>query len=32
AMSGPAPVAPDSILPAEGGAVTPPTDQPAPAQ
>ncbi|WP_292560003.1 thermonuclease family protein [Mesorhizobium sp.] len=32
AMAGPAPVAPDSILPAEGGAVTPPTDQPAPAQ
>ncbi|WP_348643324.1 thermonuclease family protein [Mesorhizobium sp. B2-7-1] len=32
AASGPAPVAPDSILPADGGAVTPPTDQPAPAQ
>ncbi|RUX34872.1 thermonuclease family protein [Mesorhizobium sp. M2A.F.Ca.ET.042.01.1.1] len=32
AMSGPAPVAPDSILPADGGAVTPPVDQPAPAQ
>jgi len=32
AASEPAPVAPDSILPAEGGAVTPPTDQPAPAQ
>nr|WP_246673241.1 thermonuclease family protein [Mesorhizobium sp. B2-9-1] len=32
AASGPAPVAPDSILPADGGAVTPPVDQPAPAQ
>ncbi|WP_434725173.1 thermonuclease family protein [Mesorhizobium sp. RIZ17] len=32
AASGPAPEAPDSILPAEGGDVTPPTDQPAPAQ
>lgn len=32
AASEPAPVAPDSILPADGGAVTPPTDQPAPAQ
>ncbi|SFN81854.1 Endonuclease YncB, thermonuclease family [Mesorhizobium sp. NFR06] len=32
AASGPAPVAPDSILPAEDGAVTPPVDQPAPAQ
>jgi len=28
----PAPVAPDSILPADDGAVTPPVDQPAPAQ
>ncbi|TPN89972.1 thermonuclease family protein [Mesorhizobium sp. CU2] len=28
----PAPVAPDSILPADDGAVTPPADQPAPAQ
>ncbi len=32
AASEPAPVAPDSILPADDGAVTPPTDQPAPAQ
>ncbi|MDX8526170.1 thermonuclease family protein [Mesorhizobium sp. MSK_1335] len=32
AASGPAQVAPDSILPAEGDAVTPPADQPAPAQ
>ncbi|MDX8452988.1 thermonuclease family protein [Mesorhizobium sp. VK9D] len=32
AASGPAPVAPDSILPEEGGALTPPADQPAPAQ
>nr|WP_246676324.1 thermonuclease family protein [Mesorhizobium sp. B1-1-5] len=32
AASGPAPVAPDSILPADGGAVTPPVDQLAPAQ
>ena len=32
AASGPAPVAPDSILPADGGDATPPTDQPAPAQ
>ncbi|MBW8907572.1 MAG: thermonuclease family protein [Mesorhizobium sp.] len=32
ALSEPAPVAPDSILPAEDGAVTPPADQPAPAQ
>ncbi|WP_348643079.1 thermonuclease family protein [Mesorhizobium sp. B2-8-3] len=32
AASDPAPVAPDSILPADGGDVTPPTDQPAPAQ
>ncbi|WP_292314267.1 thermonuclease family protein [Mesorhizobium sp.] len=31
-MPGPAPMAPDSILPTDGGAVTPPTDQPAPAQ
>ncbi|MGT2466060.1 thermonuclease family protein [Mesorhizobium atlanticum] len=31
-MSGTAPVAPDSILPADGGGVTPPTDQTAPAQ
>jgi endonuclease YncB( thermonuclease family) len=28
----PAPVAPDSILPADDGAATPPADQPAPAQ
>ncbi|WP_348639748.1 thermonuclease family protein [Mesorhizobium sp. B4-1-1] len=32
AAPGPAQVAPDSILPADGGDVTPPTDQPAPAQ
>jgi len=32
AAASPAPVAPDSILPAEDGAVTPPADQPAPAQ
>ena len=32
AASGTAPVAPDSILPADGGAVTPPADQPEPAQ
>ncbi|MBZ9985616.1 thermonuclease family protein [Mesorhizobium sp. BH1-1-5] len=32
AASEPAPVAPDSILPADGGDVTPPADQPAPAQ
>ncbi|TGP51389.1 thermonuclease family protein [bacterium M00.F.Ca.ET.230.01.1.1] len=32
AAAEPAPVAPDSILPAEGDAATPPTDQPAPAQ
>ena len=32
AASGPAPEAPDSILPAEGDAAMPPADQPAPAQ
>ncbi|WP_292468858.1 thermonuclease family protein [Mesorhizobium sp.] len=32
AATAPAPAAPNSILPAEDGAVTPPTDQPAPAQ
>ena len=32
AASGPAPIAPDSILPAEDQPVTPPVDQPAPAQ
>ncbi|WFP62968.1 thermonuclease family protein [Mesorhizobium sp. WSM4904] len=32
AASAPAPAAPASILPAEDSAVTPPTDQPAPAQ
>ncbi|KUM28315.1 hypothetical protein AU467_12570 [Mesorhizobium loti] len=32
AASGPAPAAPSSILPADDGAVTPPVDQPVPAQ
>ena len=32
AAAGPAPVAPESILPTDDGAVTPPADQPAPAQ
>ncbi|RUU11485.1 thermonuclease family protein [Mesorhizobium sp. USDA-HM6] len=32
AAIGPAPAAPNSILPADDGAVTPPADQPAPAQ
>ncbi|WP_431523362.1 thermonuclease family protein [Mesorhizobium captivum] len=32
AATGPAPAAPTSILPADDGAVTPPADQPAPAQ
>ncbi|PBC01590.1 hypothetical protein CK220_25545 [Mesorhizobium sp. WSM3860] len=32
AATSPAPTAPSSILPAEDGAVTPPTDQPGPAQ
>lgn len=32
AATGPAPVAPESILPADDGAATPPADQPAPAR